>query len=294
MKTKKVLIVHSKSTEASAKKLGLQYYDSTFLCISGVPSEYTTDISNEYEQVIGVGGGSVIDTAKLISKDKRIIAIPTTAAGACMTTYATVWGESKRSITTKKPILVMPKDLKIKLPITIQLSTMFDALSHSFESLWSTNSNSSSKLSSCLAVKDLGKFYQGGSIKHLISGGNHAGEAIEVTKTNIVHAVSYPLTLKYGISHGLACALVLPYFITYFGDHALHTHFKHRDSDSLVWHLKHMFPYYAIDVKLLKIDWKYVIHKAFRYDKIYTTQHKHKISENMIYEIIYELIKETA
>ncbi len=41
---------------------------------------------------------------------------------------------------------------------------------------------------------------------------NFAGRAINITKTNVCHAVSYPLTEWYGIPHGIACAMSLAFF----------------------------------------------------------------------------------
>ncbi|KKN82801.1 hypothetical protein LCGC14_0306250 [marine sediment metagenome] len=290
MQSKKVLILHSNSTKAYARRIGIEYEDPIFLCVSGTPKEYVTTIPNKYDLVIGIGGGSVIDMAKIIAGDQRALVIPTTAAGAAMTSYATVWGATKRSITTRKPIVKTPKYSEIKLDTTIQIATMFDALSHSFECLWSKHSTARSNILSILAIQNIGKFYTAGNIKKLIIGGNYAGQAIEIVETNIVHAITYPLTLKYGMSHGIACALVLPYFIDYFGDCGMHKYFKHKDLSSLVWHLKQNFPAYSVNIKELAVDWKYVVHEAFKYSKSSNTVMN--LDENVVYELLSELIQE--
>ena len=44
-----------------------------------------------------------------------------------------------------------------------------------------------------------------------------AGLAFAQTRTTILHAVSFPLTSKFKIPHGLACAMLLPSFIRYYG-----------------------------------------------------------------------------
>jgi len=84
------LIVHSKHTKYYAKWLSNKYRDVTFLEVTRPPTKGILKIKNNKDVVVGIGGGSVIDTAKIISKDRRCIAIPTTAAGASMTPYATV------------------------------------------------------------------------------------------------------------------------------------------------------------------------------------------------------------
>jgi alcohol dehydrogenase class IV len=42
-----------------------------------------------------------------------------------------------------------------------------------------------------------------------------SGLAFSQTKTTACHSVSYPLTIHYGIPHGLACGLTLPHFLEY-------------------------------------------------------------------------------
>ena len=39
---------------------------------------------------------------------------------------------------------------------------------------------------------------------------NLAGKAINITRTSIAHSISYPLTAKYKIPHGLACSFTIP------------------------------------------------------------------------------------
>ena len=44
----------------------------------------------------------------------------------------------------------------------------------------------------------------------LIKAGHIAGNAIEITGTNLLHSLSYPLTGHYGVSHGMALGYFLP------------------------------------------------------------------------------------
>ena len=49
----------------------------------------------------------------------------------------------------------------------------------------------------------------------LLIGANYAGQAINITRTTLPHALSYTLTSKYGYPHGHAVALAFPYFFKY-------------------------------------------------------------------------------
>ena len=85
------LIVYSKHTKDYAKLISKKYRDVIFLEVTRPSIEEVLKISTNKDIVIEVGGGSVIDRAKIISKNKRCITVPTTAAGASMTSYATIW-----------------------------------------------------------------------------------------------------------------------------------------------------------------------------------------------------------
>jgi alcohol dehydrogenase class IV len=212
------LIVHSKHTKNYAMKIG-ESYDKVYLMeISSPPANiFLKRLNKKFKDiytVIGIGGGSVIDTAKIIAMPKRCIAIPTTASGACMTPYATIWGKEKQSVTTKVPIVLKYED-KIELPDKAFFATYMDCWSHILESLASRNKTERSEHYVGEAIKYMTDFVKSRNMDLLIKAGNYAGKAIAITKTNIIHAISYPLTTEYGISHGLACGLLLPYFADY-------------------------------------------------------------------------------
>lgn len=228
------LIVHSKHTKDSAKLISKKYRDVIFLEVTQPPTEEILDMKNNKDIVIGIGGGSVIDTAKIISKDKRCVAIPTTAAGASMTPLATIWGKEKISIPTKKPILKMDYNIPKNLPFSARQSTTFDALSHAIESFWSKNATSKSTIYSKKAIYLINKYLNNNDINTLITAGNLAGQAIAIAKTNIVHAISYLLTIEYGIDHGTACGMLLPYFVEYINFKGLPGLFNLDSTEKLV------------------------------------------------------------
>jgi len=135
--------------------------------------------------VIAIGGGSVIDEAKIYAKKKKkkLIAIPTTGSGASETSHAVVWGHTKRNVKTDRPITVLPP-VKVNLDKTTKRNTIYDILGHVVDYLNVCSDN------------------------ELIEVGRYAGSLIEQHPTNLTHPASYPRTLK-GIPHGEAVGEVL-------------------------------------------------------------------------------------
>ena len=207
------------------------------------------------EQIIAVGGGSVIDAAKIFSVllapqnydfslrnylqedySKRhlstlpIIAVPTTAGtGSEVTSFATVWDKlSKRkySLSAKSlypKIAIIDPSLTLSLPKKMSILTGLDALSHSFESLWNKNANPITKSYSLQALQillanfsELVTDLNNLQIRsNMMQGSLLAGLAISQTRTAIAHSISYPLTIHYNVPHGLACGFILPKLLTF-------------------------------------------------------------------------------
>tara|TARA_B100000242_G_scaffold286421_1_gene251994 strand:+ start:17 stop:1147 length:1131 start_codon:yes stop_codon:yes gene_type:complete len=197
------------------------------------------------EIVIAVGGGSVIDIAKLINifsyqkfspekiiNDKKnikkeglkLIAIPsTTGTGSEVTQFSVVYKDKKKysvdhEYLTPTDFIIEPK-LALSLPSYEMSCSAFDALSQATESFWSVNSSEESKSYSKKAIKLLIKSINPAiisrnldDIKNLFLGANLAGRAINLTRTTAPHAFSYPLTSRFGIPHGHAVAVLLGKF----------------------------------------------------------------------------------
>jgi alcohol dehydrogenase class IV len=165
------------------------------------------EVTRKYKgRVIAVGGGSVIDYAKMISRDKPIYAIPTTASGSACTSWSVVWKpDDKVSIKCTVPILCEQyKILGIKLSTNVAESTYYDCKAHLIDSRMNRNANSLSS-SYCSIGEDFLKRYEmNNDINDLIEAGNYAGRAIEITGTGLFHALSYIITLEYGVEHGQA------------------------------------------------------------------------------------------
>ncbi len=258
------LIVHSRHTEKVAKLIGKDYQKVEFLKVKKPPTEKTLEIKNTKDVVIGIGGGSVIDTAKIISGKRRSIAIPTTAAGACMTPYATIWGDKKISISAKKPILKVKYGISNNLPFRIVRSTLFDVLSHAIESYWSKDATIYSRRLSKRAIYLIREYLEKKDNDVLVLAGNLAGTAIAIAKTNVIHATSYPMTIQYKIDHGTACGMLLPSFVEFMQYDALPKLFKFNSTKGLVSFLRGLF----IKPRTKRLDAKTIADLAMQYPKI--------------------------
>ena len=199
------------------------------------------------KKVIALGGGSVIDTAKFIvlgkgdfattvnylekkqdfiePTDVDLISIPTTAGtGSELTCWATIWDEkNQRKHSLIHPSLfsklsLFDSNLTLSLPKKITIETSLDAMSHAFESIWNINSNPVSNIHAINAIKiimsnlpDLINDLENIQLREqIMKASMYAGLAFSNTKTAISHSISYPITLKYKIPHGIACSFTLP------------------------------------------------------------------------------------
>jgi len=135
--------------------------------------------------VIVIGGGAIMDKAKIYAKKhkKYCIAIPTTGCGASETTHAVVWGKKKKNVKTDKPLTIIPP-FKIKLSKKDRRNTCLDMIGHLVDYLNVCSDN------------------------EVVEAGIFMGKLIEKHPTNLTHPASYPLTLK-GMPHGEAVGKVL-------------------------------------------------------------------------------------
>ena len=199
------------------------------------------------EAIVALGGGSVIDTAKVLSASggefervRRylvdhegeealgsvpIIAIPTTAGtGSEVTSWASVWDRDAgrkyslwRTDLYPEHALVDP-ELTLGMPRMLTVHTALDALSHSLESIWNVNANPVSTNFAVGAATDILEVLPDladnlGSLalrSRMAMAALLAGLAFSNTRTALAHSLSYPITLRYGLPHGLACSFSLP------------------------------------------------------------------------------------
>ncbi len=194
------------------------------------------------EIIIAVGGGSVLDMAKLIRffnsyngqptisnyiKNNDLLslfAIPTTSGtGAEATKFAVCYFDGTKYSVEHDDIL--PDYALVYPPFTynnpkyLTACTAFDALAQSIESFWSVNATQESEEFSLKAFNllknNILKVVNNPtkeSRNAMAIGSYWAGRAINIAKTTAPHAFSYQFTSKCGYPHGHAVALTFPFF----------------------------------------------------------------------------------
>lgn len=200
------------------------------------------------DTVIGLGGGNALDTAKsiavlapqetndyagIITKKAAIIQptlpkilIPTTAGtGSEATHFAVVYIDKEKHSLAHASALpeyaIVDPSLTLSLTPYITAHTGMDALAQAIEAFWSVNSIEESKKYSREAIKrilpalELAVKNDTQAREAMLYGAHLAGKAINITKTTAPHALSYSLTVQYGIPHGHAVGLTLPSFMEY-------------------------------------------------------------------------------
>jgi len=220
--------------------------------VNGAPDSSILDEVGAYEKVTAIGGGAVIDTAKILAKNP-IVSYPTTAAGSTETSWSVYWdGKKKCSIKRHKPRDVIIDSEFLNLPYGVVAETTFDVVSHCLDSMNSKKATKESVEYCNRALKMLRN--QGNGNVDLIRAGREAGKAIEIAGTNLLHSLSYPLTGIYGISHGKALGYFLPKI----------SKLMEEDVSDITEDVKINLLEFARD-----IDMELVIDEALKYDKIH-------------------------
>lgn len=203
---------------------------------------------NGVDVVVALGGGSSLDCAKAASSvacqegsirsyhsegktlDSRhlpLIAVPTTAGTGSEVTPISVLDDSEKGI--KAPLAhdnfyprlaIIDPELTLTMPRHVTAMTGLDALSHAIEGYWSKNHQPVCDL---MALKSIEQIFahlpavlEDGSDIEARTGMSMAallgGLAFQMPKNAAVHACSFPLSNKYHMPHGSACAFTLDHF----------------------------------------------------------------------------------
>jgi phosphonate metabolism-associated iron-containing alcohol dehydrogenase len=204
---------------------------------------------HDAQVVVALGGGSVIDSAKAVLVGtpsgrfdeirewlregrsfvplaaKALIAIPTTAGtGSEVTPWATVWdraGQRKHSLhlpQTWPEAAVVDPVLMRSLPEAVTVQSGLDALSHALEAIWNRNANPVSDALALAAARGilatlpaLKRAPEDLRLREAMAvAALQAGLAFSNTRTALAHSLSYPMTLRLGLPHGIACSFTLP------------------------------------------------------------------------------------
>ena len=201
--------------------------------------------------VIGFGGGSSMDVAKLTAlilgsgenleeawgvanaKGPRLplVLIPTTAGTGSEVTpvsIITVGEEEKKGVSSSiilPDLAILDPDLTLGLPAGTTAATGIDAMVHAIEAYASSskNNNPISKMLSIEALKLLGgsiekAVFEGSNVEargNMLIGAMLAGKAFANSPVAAVHALAYPIGGTFHVSHGLSNSLVLPYVLRF-------------------------------------------------------------------------------
>ena len=244
----------TKPTIEELKKMGsVEIFDE----VESDPSQKTLlkaiEIGKKFKAtgVVGFGGGSSMDVAKLVAlilgsnedleevwgvanaKGPRLplVLVPTTAGtGSEVTPVAiiTVGEEEKKGVSSSiilPDLAILDPELTLGLPARTTAATGIDAMVHAIEAYASTNKNNNliSKMIAIEALKLLGKSIEtavldGSNLEargNMLIGSMLAGKAFANSPVAAVHALAYPIGGTFHVSHGLSNSLVLPYVLRF-------------------------------------------------------------------------------
>ena len=200
----------------------------------------------DVDAVIGFGGGSSLDVAKLVAvlamdnqslKDiygvgnitgRRLplILIPTTSGtGSEVTPISILTTGKSEKMGVVSPVLIpdialLDPELTLELPAHVTAATGIDAMVHAIEAYASTSANNNplSKVLAKQALRLMGAALE--TVVHkprdiearsdMLLGSLLAGQAFANSPVAAVHALAYPIGGHYKVPHGLSNALVLP------------------------------------------------------------------------------------
>ena len=208
----------------------------------------------QIDSIVGLGGGSSLDTAKginfLLTNGRRIrdyqgygkatkpmlpmIGIPTTAGtGSEAQSYALIAdARTHTKMACGAPgaafrAAILDPALTVSQPESVTAQAGFDAIAHAVETFVTTKRNALSEIFSREAWRLLEANYERvlaepchpearGAMQ---LGAYFAGVAIENSMLGATHACANPLTARYGTSHGLSIAVLLPSVVRWNATH---------------------------------------------------------------------------
>jgi alcohol dehydrogenase len=206
--------------------------------------------AHKADTIVGIGGGSSMDTAKLIAvlagseqsleamygvdlvQGPRLplLQIPTTAGtGSEVTPISIVTtGETTKSGVVSSVLLadtvILDPELTVGLPPAVTAATGIDAMVHAIEAY--TSAHKKNPVSDALAREALRLLSKSihQAVRHgddldarsdMLLGAMLAGQAFANAPVAAVHALAYPLGGHYHIPHGLSNSLVLPHVLRF-------------------------------------------------------------------------------
>lgn len=243
------LIISGKIVEKSGivKKLtdvleaaGMKY--TVFTDIKGEPDDLMVAAAKKVfdedkcDMVIGIGGGSPLDSAKAVSAASGyvpIVLIPTTAGSGSEATKFYVVTET--ATDTKKLITdeaVIPKlaiidpSLSVTAPKSITAATGMDALTHAVEAYTSKKATPYTDIFALSAIKRIFEFlpraYEDGTDlearEQMAFAAYEAGVCINNASVTVVHGMSRPIGALFHVPHGISNAMLIDECLTFAKD----------------------------------------------------------------------------
>jgi alcohol dehydrogenase class IV len=227
------------------------YEAHMFSDIAGEPEldtvERATSIAADASAVafVGIGGGSALDTAKLVAYNaatgaslrelkgpvphvpdlRPLVMVPTTVGTGAEATRVAMFSVdgAKRAVLSAQfvpAIAILDEELVQALPASVVASTALDALSHAIESMMSTTSNDLTWMFSGEAARrifgSLSAAFGGDAAARsdLLYASFLAGVSLNAGVV-LGHSMSYVLAGRHHLAHGVGCAIALPYCIAY-------------------------------------------------------------------------------
>jgi alcohol dehydrogenase len=205
---------------------------------------------NSCDCLVGAGGGSAMDIAKaasilLTNGGKAVdylglgkigkrgvpkIMIPTSAGTGAEVTFTAVFINEEtgsKGGMNGDPLYpeaaILDPELTISLPPAVTASTGLDALAHALEAYTSIQAHPVSEMYSLEAIDLISgniraAYADGRNMKartNMLLASLLGGKALAMAGVGLVHAMAYPLGGMFGIAHGLANAVLLPYVTEY-------------------------------------------------------------------------------
>jgi maleylacetate reductase len=174
--------------------------------------------------LVGLGGGSAIDSTKAVSAETGmpVVSVPTTYAGAEWTPYFGIRDETRGvkggGMGARLAGAIYEVQLTLTLPRAESGGTALNALAHCAEALYVKGRNEEgdryAREGATLINASLPAVLENGSVlgprKTLLTGAMHAGAALASAGLGLGHAMAQALGGRYGLPHGALNAICLP------------------------------------------------------------------------------------
>lgn len=198
--------------------------------------------------IIGIGGGSPLDTAKGVSilaandgsildyigvdlapkRNVPLFLVPTTAGTGSEVTGIAIFSDEtdqmKKGIVSNSllaDVAIVDSDLTISMPPAVTAATGMDALTHAVESYTASRATVQTDLYALKAIKLIGRSLRKAvasgidiaAREDMSIGSVFAGISLANAGVGAVHACAYPIGGRFGTGHGVTNALLLPHLM---------------------------------------------------------------------------------